>query len=93
MSVKTTNIQPCSDWFFVAPANQPGGKSIVYRLAAWATAVDGEEGQAIIGLVPVLSTGKEAMLQDVPRLVPVPAIGGSYKHLKDLGPAEASTTE
>ncbi|CAJ4326895.1 Uncharacterised protein [Burkholderia pseudomallei] len=93
MSVKITNVQPCSDWFFVAPANQSGGKPIVYRLAAWATAVDGEEGQAIVGLVPVMSTGKEEVLQRVPRLVPVPAIGGSYKHLKDLAPTEASTIE
>ncbi|MCA7889083.1 hypothetical protein LGM58_38540 [Burkholderia contaminans] len=91
--MKITNVQPCADWFFVAPANERDGKPIVYRLAAWGTAVDEDEGQAIVGLVPVMSTGNEKVLQRVPRLVPVPAIGGNYKHLKDLAPTEASTIE
>ncbi|WP_141718707.1 hypothetical protein [Burkholderia cenocepacia] len=91
--MKITNVQPCADWFFVAPSNEPGGKPIVYRLAAWGTAVDDEGGQAIVGLVPVMSTGKEGVLPRAPRLVPVPAIGGTYKHLKDLAPAEVSTIE
>ncbi|HDR9133239.1 hypothetical protein KDX16_31000 [Burkholderia vietnamiensis] len=93
MSVKITDVQPCTDWFFVAPANEPGGKPIVYRLAAWGMAADGEEGPAIVGLVPVMSTGKERVMPHAPRLVPVPAIGGRYKHLKDLAPAEVSALE
>lgn len=92
MSVKIANVQPCADWFFVAPVNEPGGRPIVYRLAAWGTVVDEHEGQAIIGLVPVMSTGKERVVPHAPRLVPVPAIGGSYKHLKDLAPTEVSAT-
>ncbi|WP_124492413.1 hypothetical protein [Burkholderia stagnalis] len=91
--MRITNVQPCADWFFVASSIEPGGKPIVYRLAAWGTAVDGEEGQAIVGLVPVMSTGKEGVLPRAPRLVPVPAIDGSYKYLKDLAPTEASTIE
>lgn len=90
MSVRITNVQPCVDWFFVAPPSQPGGKKIVWRLAAWGTPVDDEHGQAIVGLVPVMSHGNEAILPGVPRLVPVPATGGSYRHLKDLDPAEVA---
>jgi hypothetical protein len=93
MSVKIASVAPCVDWFFVAPASQPGGKRIVWRLAAWGTAVDDEQGQAIVGLVPVMSHGKESVLPRVPRLVPVPEGIGSYRHLKDLAPEDLSELE
>lgn len=88
MGVKIQGIQACADWFFVEPGLGEGGKPQLSRLAAWGTVV-GERGQeAIVGLVAVKAVAAEEFKPRVPRLVPVPALDGYYKHLADLTPQE-----
>lgn len=82
--MKITSINPCVDWFYVESTDASVNKPMPYRLAAWGIAVDDHSREAIIGLVPVSARQTNGSLSGLPQLVPVPATGGCYKHVKDL---------
>lgn len=84
-------ITPADGWHFVAK-EEPGGKPIVFPIAAWALV---EDGSAVIGLVgDVLGGGPDretSSHKQAARLVSVPPIPGVYKHISGLSEAELAT--
>lgn len=78
-------ITPASDWFFVSKyKDKTTNMPIVFRIVAWATTND--KLSVPIGLIGEFITGgsDDAAISKIPRLVSVPPIQGSYKHLSSL---------
>lgn len=67
----TKQISPCSDWFYVGPADD-----IIFEVAAWALHDNGE----VVGLISAGATNDN----NIARLVTPPPVGGTYVHLSAL---------
>jgi hypothetical protein len=68
VTVKILNTSSCDDWYYVGASVH--GEPIVFKVAAWGTADDGQ----VYGMISVTIRGNEP-----PRLVLPPPIGGTYK--------------
>lgn len=78
----TVQIIPANDWFFIHAGDK---KPTVHVIAAWALRADG----ATVGLIGGVPTGPGSIMNDpVRKLVGVPPVLGTYKHLRDLTKAE-----
>jgi hypothetical protein len=81
-------IMPADGWHFVAK-DDTSERLIVYPLAGWALV---DDGSAVIGLVgDVLGGGpkrESSSHKSMARLVSVPPIEGTYKHMSAMTQAE-----
>jgi hypothetical protein len=81
-------ITPSDGWYFVSK-DETNGKPIIFAVAAWALV---EDGSAVIGLIGEVRGGGQRLPssshKSMARLVSVPPIEGTYKHLSTMTPAE-----
>lgn len=84
---KTVQIIPANDWFFIHDSVD-SKRPVVHIIAAWALKEDG----ATVGLIGGVQTGP-GTVSPVSRLVGVPPVLGTYKHLRDLSQAEREALE
>ncbi|MBV7417700.1 hypothetical protein KW830_04460 [Comamonas sp. CMM03] len=82
---KTVQIIPANDWFFIHAGDK---KPTVHVIAAWALKDDG----TTVGLIGGVQTGPGTVCPGN-RLVGVPPVLGTYKHLRDLSQAEREALE
>ena len=82
MTKQVVSIVPAQDWFFVHESQTPN-QPTAHRVAAWALDSSGET----IGLIGGVPTGQGTLCESN-RLVGVPPVKGSYKHLSNLNEAE-----
>lgn len=84
---KTVQIIPANDWFFIHERDK---KLTVHIIAAWALRADG----VTVGLIGGFPTGPGVIGDDPTRkLINVPQVRGTYKHLRDLTQAERTALE
>lgn len=84
---KTIQIIPASDWFFI---HEGQTKPVVHIVAVWALKEDG----TTVGLIGGVPTGPGSISPSpVSRLVGVPPVIGTYKHLLDLTQEERAALD
>ena len=88
--MKIKSFSPCSDWYFTFAGSHG---QINYQLAGWAVA-EGSDGGAdqIIGMVAASGGGpSDKVMGNTCRLVTVPPVHGTYKHVSELAPIQQHT--
>ncbi|WP_081712854.1 MULTISPECIES: hypothetical protein [Burkholderia] len=76
-------ITPSTDWFFVHDGHNENAPPVVWHVAAWGLTEEGE----VVGLIGAFGR-EDGSKGKTPRLIQVPAVPGSYLHLRQLTAAE-----
>lgn len=89
--MKIKALVPADGWFFTHET--AGGTPNILRLAVWAV-IDGKDGDdQVVGMIGVIGGGDNSVLNGTLRLVSVPPVTGTYKHLDDFTPDEQMAFE